>query len=96
MSEEASQVHEQDKNADPVRLMALAFDRVVERLPATTERTTGMDREIALFIVDHYRLGEHDPDRLSDLALAKLSPDQGSAVSNQISEESKQEAELAA
>jgi hypothetical protein len=95
MSEEVSQVHEDDQNANPVRLMALAFDRVLERLPATTDRRTGMDREIALLIVDHYRLGEHDPDRLSDLTLAKISPE-GSEVSNRESEATPQGSELAA
>jgi hypothetical protein len=59
---------------DPVHLMASAFDRLFDRLPSDIERTEGMRREAALLIVDHFRLGEHDPDRLSDLALAKLCP----------------------
>jgi hypothetical protein len=59
---------------EPVRLMATAFDLVLDRLPQTIERTDEMRRDVALFIVDQYQSGEHDPDRLSDLALAKLCP----------------------
>jgi hypothetical protein len=64
----------QPETSEPVRLMAAAFDRVLERLPETIDRTDAMRREVALFIVDRFRLGEHDPDRLSDLALAELGP----------------------
>jgi hypothetical protein len=60
--------------SEPVRLMAAAFDRVLELLPETIDRTDAMRREVALFIVDQFRLGERDPDRLSDLALAELGP----------------------
>jgi hypothetical protein len=60
--------------SEPVRVMAIALDRVLELLPETVDRTDAMRREAALFIVDRFRLGEHDPDRLSDLALAELGP----------------------
>jgi hypothetical protein len=59
---------------ESVRLMATAFDQVLERLPQTIDRTDDMRREVARFIVDQFRLGEHDPDRLSDLALAEIAP----------------------
>jgi len=62
---------------ESVRLMATAFDQVIDRLPDTVDRTDEMRREVALFIVDQFRLGEHDPDRLSDLALAELGPGRG-------------------
>jgi hypothetical protein len=64
----------QPENPEPVRVMAIALDRVLERLPDTIDRTEEMRREAALFIVDQFRLGEHDPDRLSELALAELGP----------------------
>jgi len=60
------------EKSESVRLMAAAFDQVLERLPEAFDRTDEMRREVALFIVDQFRLGEHDPDRLSDLALAEL------------------------
>ena len=59
---------------ESVRLMATAFDQVLDRLPETFDRTDETRREVALFIVDRFRLGEHDPDRLSDLALAEIAP----------------------
>ena len=62
------------ERSESVRLMANAFDQVLDRLPQTIDRTDDMRREVALFIVDHFRLGEHDPDRLSDLALAEIAP----------------------
>ena len=62
------------ERSESVRLMATAFDQVLDRLPETIDRTDDMRREVALFIVDQFRLGEHDPDRLSDLALAEISP----------------------
>jgi len=62
---------------EPVRLMATAFDRVLELLPETVDRTEEIRREVALFIVDRFRSGEHDPERLSDLALAELCPTGG-------------------
>jgi hypothetical protein len=70
----------QPEASEPVRLMAAAFDRVLERLPETVDRTEAMRRDVALFIVDRFRLGEHDPDRLSDLALAELGPGGAEAV----------------
>lgn len=69
----------QSEATKSVRLMAAAFDQVLERLPETVDRTDEMRREVALFIVDRFRLGEHDPDRLSDLALAELGPNRGEA-----------------
>jgi len=65
------------ERTESVRLMATAFDQVLVRLPESIDRTDEMRREVALFIVDQFRLGEHDPDRLSDLALAELTPRQG-------------------
>jgi hypothetical protein len=67
------------ERTESVRLMATVFDQVLERLPETVDRTDDMRREVALFIVDRFRLGEHDPDRLSDLALAEIAPGQGEA-----------------
>jgi hypothetical protein len=67
----------QPENPEPVRVMAIALDRVLELLPDTIDRTDEMRREAALFIVDQFRLGEHDPDRLSELALAELGPGGG-------------------
>ena len=67
------------ERTESVRLMATALDQVLDRLPETMNRTDEMRREAALFIVDHFRLGEHDPDRLSDLALAELNPGQDGA-----------------
>jgi hypothetical protein len=64
----------QPEQSEPVLVMAIALDRVLELLPETIDRTDEMRREAALFIVDRFRLGEHDPDRLSDLALAELGP----------------------
>jgi len=60
--------------SEPVRLMALAFDRVLDLLPSDVDRTEKRRREVALFIVDQFRLGEHDPERLSELALAAFTP----------------------
>ncbi|HEV3395664.1 MAG TPA: hypothetical protein VG100_05960 [Xanthobacteraceae bacterium] len=65
------------ETSQSVRLMAAAFDQVLERLPDTVDRTDEIRRDVALFIVDHFRLGEHDPDRLSDLALAELVANDG-------------------
>jgi hypothetical protein len=65
------------EKTESVRLMATAFDQVLDRLPESIDRTEEMRHEVALFIVDQFRLGEHDPDRLSDLALAELTPGQG-------------------
>ena len=62
------------QRSESVRLMAAAFDQVLDRLPEAVERTDEVRREVALFIVDQFRLGEHDPDRLSDLALAEIAP----------------------
>jgi hypothetical protein len=62
---------------ESVRVMATAFDQVLERLPETVERGDNIRREVALFIVDQFRLGEHDPDRLSDLALAEVQTHHG-------------------
>jgi hypothetical protein len=62
------------ERSESVRLMATAFDQVLDRLPGSLEGNDEMRREVALFIVDQFRLGEHDPDRLSDLALAELAP----------------------
>src|SRR5713226_806024 len=61
------------EESEPVRVMAVALDRVLDLLPENVDRTE-VRREAALFIVDQFRLGEHDPDRLTDLALAELSP----------------------
>ena len=66
----------ESEKTESVRLMATALDQVLDRLPETIHRTDEMRREVALFIVDQFRLGEHDPDRLSDLALAELTPGQ--------------------
>jgi hypothetical protein len=68
-----------ESGPEPVRVMAVALDRVLELLPETVDRTDAMRREAALFIVDQFRLGEHDPDRLSELALAELGPSGGDA-----------------
>jgi hypothetical protein len=68
-SSEASQ-----EICEPVRLMAVAFDRVLELLPSDVDRTEEKRREVALFIVDQFRLGEHDAERLSELALAAFTP----------------------
>ena len=65
------------ERSESVRLMATAFDQVLGRLPETVDRTDEMRREVALFIVDQFRLGEHDPDRLSDLALAEVQTHRG-------------------
>ena len=67
------------ERSESVRLMATAFDQVLDRLPQTIDRSDEKRREVALFIVDQFRLGEHDPDRLSDLALAELGPGRGDA-----------------
>ena len=62
------------ERTESVRLMATALDQVLDRLPETVDRTDDVRREVALFIVDQFRLGEHDPERLSDLALAEIAP----------------------
>jgi hypothetical protein len=62
------------EKSDSIRLMAHALDRVFDHLPSSVECTDEVRRDVALFIVDHFRLGEHDPDHLSDLALAMLCP----------------------
>jgi hypothetical protein len=67
------------EKSETVRLMAAALDQVLDRLPETVDRTDEMRREVALFIVDRFRLGEHDPDRLADLALAEVAPAKGEA-----------------
>jgi hypothetical protein len=69
----------QAENSQSVRLMATVLDQVLDRLPETVDRTDEMRREVALFIVDQFRLGEHDPDRLADLALAEVAPATGEA-----------------
>jgi hypothetical protein len=63
----------QAEESEPVRVMAVALDRVLDLLPENLDRAE-VRREAALFIVDQFRQGEHDPDRLTDLALAELSP----------------------
>ena len=70
-----SSVESRSEASDSVRLMAHALDRVLDRLPPNVERTDDVRHDVALFIVDQFRLGEHDPDRLSNLALAMLRPD---------------------
>jgi hypothetical protein len=67
------------EKSETVRLMATVLDHVLERLPEGVDRTDEMRREVALFIVDRFRLGEHDPDRLADLALAEVAPAKGAA-----------------
>ena len=62
------------ERTESVRLMATVLDQVLDRLPETVDRTDDVRREVALFIVDQFRLGEHDPERLSDLALAEIAP----------------------
>ena len=62
------------EESNSVRLMAYALDRVLDHLPSNVECTDDLRRDVALFIVDHFRLGEHDPERLSDLTLALLCP----------------------
>jgi hypothetical protein len=69
----------QAENSQSVRVMATALDQVLDRLPQTVDCTDEMRREVALFIVDQFRLGEHDPDRLADLALAEVAPATGEA-----------------
>ena len=69
----ASSAMELEKS-ETVRLMATALDHVLERLPESVDRTDEMRREVALFIVDRFRLGEHDPERLAELALAEVAP----------------------
>ena len=64
---------------ETVRLMATALDQVLDRLPEGVDRTDEMRREVALLIVDRFRLGEHDPDRLAELALAEVAPAKGEA-----------------
>jgi hypothetical protein len=67
------------EKSETVRLMASALDQVLDRLPQTVDRTEEMRREVALFIVDQFRSGEHDPERLADLALAEVAPAKGEA-----------------
>jgi hypothetical protein len=67
------------EKSETVRLMATALDQVLERLPETVDRTDEMRREVALLIVDRFRLGEHDPGRLAELALAEVAPAKGEA-----------------
>jgi hypothetical protein len=69
----------QAENSQSVRVMATALDQVLDRLPQTVDRMDEMRRAVALFIVDQFRLGEHDPDRLADLALAEVAPATGEA-----------------
>jgi hypothetical protein len=68
-----------EEKSETVRLMATALDQVLDRLPESVDRSDEMRREVALFIVDRFRLGEHDPDRLADLALAEVAPAKGEA-----------------
>jgi hypothetical protein len=70
---------EVEEKSETVRLMATALDQVLDRLPESIDRSDEMRREVALFIVDQFRLGEHDPDRLADLALAEVAPATGEA-----------------
>jgi hypothetical protein len=65
------------EKSETVRLMATALDQVLDRLPEGVDRTDEMRREAALFIVDQFRSGEHDPDRLAELALAEVTPAKG-------------------
>ena len=65
------------EKSETVRLMATALDQVLDRLPESVDRTNEVRREVALIIVDRFRLGEHDPDRLADLALAEVAPATG-------------------
>ncbi len=67
------------EKSETVRLMAAALDQVLDRLPETVDRTDEMRRDVALFIVDRFRLGEHDPERLAELALAEVAPAKGEA-----------------
>lgn len=67
------------EKSETVRLMATALDQVLDRLPASVDRTDEMRSEVALLIVDQFRSGEHDPDRLAELALAEVAPAKGEA-----------------
>jgi hypothetical protein len=67
------------EKSETVRLMATALDQVLDRLPEGVDRTDEKRREVALFIVDQFRLGEHDPDRLAELAIAEVAPAKGEA-----------------
>jgi hypothetical protein len=67
------------EKSEAVRLMATVLDQVLERLPQSVDCTDEMRREVALFIVDRFRLGEHDPDRLAELARAEVAPAKGEA-----------------
>ena len=81
------------EKTESVRLMATAFDQVLDRLPEAVDRTDDMRREVALFIVDQFRLGEHDPERLSDLALAEIAPGRDDAHQVTLAPESGETAE---
>ena len=59
-------------NSETIRCMALALDRAWELLPAEVDHNEGMRQKLATFIIDHFDQGEHDPTRLSDLAVAEL------------------------
>jgi hypothetical protein len=83
------------ERTESVRLMATAFDQVLDRLPETIDRTDDMRREVALFIVDQFRSGEHDPDRLSDLALAEIAPGKDDADQVTLAPEGVETGELA-
>jgi hypothetical protein len=73
----SSETETEAETSESVRLMAAALDQVLDRLPETVDRTDEMRRDVALFIVDQFRLGEHDPDRLAELALSEVGPAPG-------------------
>jgi hypothetical protein len=51
---------------DQMRQMALILDSVWEELPEP-DRSDARRQQLALFIVDRYARGEHDPARLTEL-----------------------------
>jgi hypothetical protein len=63
----------QRHDADSLRLMALALDGVWEQLPENS-RSDATRQKLALLIVELFEGGEHDPARLSLLAVSEILP----------------------
>jgi hypothetical protein len=65
-------------DAETLRIMGLAFE-IARAARHIQDRPDGVDKLIAEQIIELAKAGEHDPDRLSEYALAKVSEADGRA-----------------
>ena len=65
-------------DAETLRIMGLAFE-IARAARHIQDRRDGVDKLIAEQIIELAKAGEHDPDRLSEYALAKIREADGRA-----------------